>query len=292
MRRFWILGLTLLGSAVLLAGAASPTPPIQFTSIDFPGAPFTRAFGINPGGDIVGTYRDTAGKQHGFLLSGGNFTSIDYPGAIATVARGISPGGDIVGSYTNSPGGPANIHGFLLSEGTFTEVQFPGKLGTIAQRIGPNGDIYGCNHDANLMASMHGFVRTAEGYTQINVPASMNNGATPSGNTIVGLYTDLTTLNTHGYFVENGSFAPFDVPGSNYTDAYDINPAGDVVGTFGDTAGKFHGYLRTASGQFAAIDFPAAIETDAFGINPGGDIVGSYVDAARKTHGFLRSKGN
>jgi hypothetical protein len=52
-----------------------------------------------------------------------------------------------------------------LSQGTFTNVQFPGYLGTIAQRIMPGGDIYGCNHNTGMMASMHGFVRTAAGYT-------------------------------------------------------------------------------------------------------------------------------
>src|SRR5689334_12774607 len=91
---------------LLIAGAtfASAARPPEFTLIDFPGAVLTNVQGINPGGEMVGIYRDTAGKQHGFLLSGSNFTSIDYPGAISTAARGINPGGDIVGSFTNAPG--------------------------------------------------------------------------------------------------------------------------------------------------------------------------------------------
>lgn len=277
------------GAVLLLASASGAGPSFQFSAIDFPGAVLTNAQGINPGGEIVGTYRDMAGKQHGFLLSGGNFSSIDYPGAIATDARGINPGGDIVGSFTNAPGGPPNIHGYLLSQGAFSEVQFPGDMGTIAQRIGPDGDIYGCNHNMDLMASMHGIMRTAEGYAAIDVPASMNNGATPDGSTVVGLFTDMATGLTHGHLIVNGNFEPFDVPGSNFTRGWDINPAGEVVGDFRDATGKFHGFLRTAGG-YAAVDFPGAIVTRAFGINPGGDIVGSYVDASGKTHGFLRSR--
>ena len=279
---------SLFGLALFVGTAVAQDQP-AFTTIDFPGAVLTHALGIGPGGDIVGYYRDTSGNTHGFLLSSGNFTSIDYPGAIATDARGISPGGDIVGSYTNAPGGPSNIHGYLLSRGTFSEVQFPGYLGTIAQRISPDGDIYGCNHNTDFMASMHGFVHTAAGnYTQLDVPASMNNGAMQGGHVIVGLYTDLTTGLTHGYFVKNGKFEPFDVPGGNWTQGWNINPSGETVGQFRDNTGKFHGFLLSG-GVFTTIDPPGAIATAAVGINPAGDIVGWYTDSSGKTHAFLRS---
>lgn len=283
-----VLSFVVLAAAFLVVVALRAQQSPRFTSIDFPGAVLTNAQGINPGGEIVGLYVDTAGKQHGFLLSGGNFISIDYPGAISTAARGINPGGDIVGSYTNAPGGPPNVHGFLLSQGTFSLVQFPDSNfpGAIPQRIGPNGDIYGCIHNTDLMGTMHGFVRTAEGYSMLALPASMHNGATPDGRVIVGLYVDMMTGLSHGYVIENGTFAQLDVPGSNFTRGWDVNPAGDVVGEFRDTMGKFHGFLRSASG-FSSIDFPAAIATHAFGINPGGDVVGSYLDSAGKTHGFV-----
>jgi probable HAF family extracellular repeat protein len=43
----------------------------SFASVDFPGASTTNAYGINVHGDIVGSYIDTAGKIHAFLLSRG-----------------------------------------------------------------------------------------------------------------------------------------------------------------------------------------------------------------------------
>jgi uncharacterized membrane protein len=279
-----------LFSSALFFGTALAQNRAVFTTADFPGAVSTAVEGINPSGDIVGLYVDTSGSQHGFLQSGGNFTSIDYPGAIATDARGISPGGDIVGSYTNAPGGPANIHGYLLSHGTFSEVQVPGYLGTIAQRITPTGHIYGCSHDYDFMANMRGFVRNPDGsYPPVlDVPSSMSNGATPDGSLVVGLYTDLTTGLTHGFFLRNGNFEPFDVPSSNLTQAWDINPLKQVVGHFRDTTGSFHGFLLS-KGQFTTLDFPGAMNTQARGLNPGGDIVGWYIDASGKQHGFLRS---
>jgi hypothetical protein len=86
----------------------------EFTSIDFPGARFTSAPGINSRGDIVGFFGITS-VAHGFLLSGGEFTSIDFPGAIATQAYGINPRGDIVGQYYTYIDGKFHVHGFLLS---------------------------------------------------------------------------------------------------------------------------------------------------------------------------------
>jgi len=80
MRKNWLLCILILSAVALLANARVPGPSFRFTSIDFPGAVLTQPQGINPGGEIVGLYKDTAGKQHGFLLSSGQFTSIDYPG--------------------------------------------------------------------------------------------------------------------------------------------------------------------------------------------------------------------
>jgi uncharacterized membrane protein len=85
-----------------------------FTTIDVPGASGTVAFGINPGGDIVGFFAVGSGSTsqlHGFLLSKGVFTTIDVPGMSETLAFGINPQGDIVGYTTNFD----VAHGFLLS---------------------------------------------------------------------------------------------------------------------------------------------------------------------------------
>lgn len=293
------LPVLIIASAVALAvGAVHAGPPSQFTSIDYPGAVLTSAQGISPGGDIVGTYIDSSGNQHGFLLSNGSFSSISFPGATVTFARGISPDGDIVGSYSAAVGTqpPATIHGFLLSQGNYSEVQFPGHLGTIAQRILPDGEILGCLHDIDLSSTMYGMMRTAAGYTSSSLQNSMNNGATPDGNKIVGFHMDMAGL-THGYLINYGTIIPFDVTSSNLTQAWDINPEGNIVGVFRDTTGKIHGFLQSSdavlssSGEFMSIDFPGATATRAFGINPAGDVVGAYRDSTGNTHGFLLRLG-
>ena len=44
---------------------------LRFRTVDFPGASATRVFGINSGGDVVGSYADAAGKVHAFVASVG-----------------------------------------------------------------------------------------------------------------------------------------------------------------------------------------------------------------------------
>src|SRR5207302_10571587 len=66
-----------------------------FTTIDFPGALLTNAFGINGPGHIVGLYIDTAAREHGFLLAAGSFSTIDVPGAGRTAARGTKHPGNM-----------------------------------------------------------------------------------------------------------------------------------------------------------------------------------------------------
>ncbi len=299
--RHTILPLAVFSGAVLSLGIAAGEPPaFTYTQLDYPGAKSTRASGINSRGDIVGDYTDQANKNHGFLFSRGNFTTIDYPGAAGTRALGINPQGDIVGtqgSNFNLAQAGGDIHGFLLRAGTSKPepINYPGHLNTIAQRITASGQILGCYHDRDTMASMHGILVSNGNYSAldgtedgVNVPASMNNGATPDGGAIAGLYTDMMTNITRGYVLSGGVFTPFDVPGSTATSAWDINPSGEVVGAYTDGSGKTHGFLRIGD-DFSSIDYPGATGTLPRGINPQGDVVGGYTAADGSTHGFIFS---
>lgn len=81
----------------------------------------------------------------------------------------------------------------------------------------------------------------------------------------------------------------FDVPGSTFTSARDINPSGDVVGRYGGLGGTTHGFLRSANGDFTLIDAPGASLTAAIGLNSEGEIVGNvrYIgEPAANRHGF------
>src|SRR5688572_13406381 len=78
------------------------------------GATGTRVFGINPQGDVVGSYTEAGGRG---MAQSFDFETIDVPcsscpNGIArrTALGGINPRGDIVGVYTDAVG---RQHGFL-----------------------------------------------------------------------------------------------------------------------------------------------------------------------------------
>ena len=297
-----LMALTLVMVPSLPAGAVrAAEQPYVFTTVDFPGAVYTQANGINAGGDIVGLYVDINSKWHGFLFSGGVFSTIDFPdniqGAIrSTQATGIGPSGDIVGQYQLYSESVKVTHGYLLTKkGEWILVDYPGNHDMTGPfRILPDGTIVGCCHDDPLPLGMHGFVIGPKGMNLFSLPGSMHMGATPNGKTLVG-YQQTTATTARGYLLDDGNFIPFDFPGSTFTLAMDINPARVTVGAY-MASGIYHGFLVETRGsavedwQFTTIDYPSATQTRVRGINAGGDMVGNYIDSAAKTHGFLASR--
>lgn len=294
----------LMGSALFLGTLFATDRTLHFIPIDYPNAFFTLAEGINPGGDVVGMYSDHSNVVHGFVLRRGIFTTVDYPGSAYTELRGITPGGDLVGNYAMpgenpgfklSPGGaPINIHGFVLKrDGTLIRLAYPGHPNMITSRIASDGSVLGCFHDHDFGFWMRGFLWKDNVYTGLdgtyfglNVPSSMNNGASPDLGTIVGFSMDMTLNRNRAYVIRNGNLVSFDYPGASVvsTRAWDINPSGAIVGDYRDASGT-HGFLLE-DGAFTSLTFPGARVTQARGINPAGSIAGWHGDATG-FHGFV-----
>jgi uncharacterized membrane protein len=294
----WCLDMVMPGESVesvsLAASGAASTYDGEILTLNVPGAVATRAFGINPQGDIVGSYT-AGGMTHGFLLSDGVVTTIDYPNSTSTEAWGINARGDIIGRYTVA--GRGGALGFLLSRGRFTDISIPSATGpggkhliTLPTKLGASGEIVGCFHDASTFADMFGYVqRGSEVEATFALPsdrgpaAVMHNGITPGGETIVGFVNDAPGR-ARGYVITNNEITYINGPGSAFTQAWDVNPNGIVVGQY-DAGGRTHGFYLEDSG-FVTLDVPNSTMTVARGVNPRGDIVGVYNDGAG-THGFL-----
>jgi hypothetical protein len=261
--------------SVALASIASAQ---TYKTIDFPGATATTlSGGPNPQGTSVGTYTDTSGVTHGFVLTKkGAFTSFDVPGSKLTTPGFISPQGDIVGFYLDSSG---VSHGFILAGGKYTMVDFPGAVGTSLSGLNPSGEISGftCSDPACGVTgspnTSHSFVRSKKGvFTSFDPPGAISSGAStvnPSGE-VVGAYTD-NAGNGHGYIFNHGTFTTIDFPGSTFTFIGGGNAEGDIVGEYNDTAGVGHSFLLS-KGVFISFDPPGATFSVATGINPGGII--------------------
>src|SRR5450759_3184543 len=135
-------------------------------------------------------------------------------------------------------------------------------------------------------ATMKGITISRQGYAEIEQFASMQNGATPDRRHIVGLYTNAAGIQ-QGFLIDDGVFKPLFVGDIPTFAAWDMNPAGEIVGVY-RLVGVFHGFVLRDEG-YVSIDVPGATATRAFGINARGDVVGTYVTTDKKTHGFLAS---
>jgi hypothetical protein len=107
------------------------------------GALLVNANGINDNGDIVGTYIDSTGVQHGYLLSAGKVKNLDPPGGLtATTAFGINKAGVITIYGTDANG---TLQSFTTKDKGKTYKAFhppgEGATGTAIHHINNNGDI-------------------------------------------------------------------------------------------------------------------------------------------------------
>jgi len=262
-----------------------------YEGIDCPDSFATEARSINDRGDIVGICEDANGA-HGFLLRRGVFTLIDHPDAAGpTAAFGINNRGDVAGRYV----GEDTLHGYLLRRGSFTSVEPPDSQFTVARGIDDAGRIVGFYVNSNDQV-VHGFLRDARGYRDIDFPGADGTGAFGISVTrIVGGHGQENNF-FHGFVLNNGVYTSIDVPGAVGTRAFGVNVQGDVVGGWSTDPVCIdcftHAFLLTRRGVLQELAFPGALETVANGINALGQVVGSYVAEDGSLHGFLRDGGD
>lgn len=292
-KRLWVAALAIGLSTFCSVAAASSA---AFTTITYPGAVSTFAYGINPASDIVGAYVDTAGRRHGFVLRNGEFSDFDWPGSTWTEGWGINPQGDIVGQYGWFENGFNTIHGFLLRDGILYPMDVPGQPNTMLVKISPAGTIVGCYHvgtpaGATILDTMYGFSWNAEGVVSHPANRSMDNGVNPAGDAVGIYFSPANGRVEWSYLVRDGVITWFQFPGSVVTQAWDISPAGTIVGFHRvdlTAPAVFHGFVME-DGVMTSFDVPGATETRAYGVNARGDVVGYYRDATG-FHGFLLSR--
>jgi probable HAF family extracellular repeat protein len=277
--------------ALFLGSVPVQADSFVYSTINFPGAFQTPAYGINDSGAIVGAYHYeyVNNNWQGFLFVGGSFTTLNVPGSIATTAYGINDSGAIVGVYAGSSGGSC-VQGcaFLDVGGNFTTINIPGVVDT-QDAINDLGDIAGSYVDAT---GYHGFLYAGGSLTTINAPGYFSTyiyGINDSGE-MVGVYGNSVGSCVQGcaFLDVGGNFTTINIPGSIWSYATGINDLGDIVGVYADATGNSHGFLDVG-GNLSTIDIPDAIANVAFGINNSGDIVGMYGPGTAGTgsSGFL-----
>jgi probable HAF family extracellular repeat protein len=113
----------------------------ELNDLSVPAAASTYPSAINDSSEVVGSWLDAQGNEHGFSwTSAGGYLTFDVPGALGTEPTGINASGVIVGTFQNESG---DSQGFLLSDGTFTTLSVPGAAGTYALSVNDNGIVAG-----------------------------------------------------------------------------------------------------------------------------------------------------
>ena len=275
----------------------------------------TRAFAINPSGQIVGFYTDNTGGCHGYVrAANGTFTQIDAPDAGTgpfpqgtfpsnITPMGINPAGAIIGFYVDAS---SVQHGFVRApNGTITEFDPPGSVFTDPNAINSVGAITGFYFDANFVG--HGFLRTPNGTITSfdapgadHTPGSFNGtfgvGLTPNGQ-IEGVDVDVNGV-LHGFVRStNGAFVTYDVPAAGTgagqgTLPESNNSLGAITGQFIDENFVNHAFVRSNQGTLSTFDVPgmgtgAGQGTIPVDNNDPGAIVGEAIDGGDVIHGFL-----
>jgi hypothetical protein len=275
----------------------------------------TRAYAINPSGEIAGFYSDNTGRCHGYVrAANGTLTQIDAPDAgtgpfpqgtfpSEFTPAGINPAGAITGFYVDAS---SVQHGFVRApSGTITEFDPTGSIFTNPNAIDQTGAITGFYFDANFVG--HGFLRTPDGaITSFDAPgADMTPGSgngtfgvslIPNGE-IEGVYVDPNGV-LHGFVRSNqGTFTTFDVPSAGTgpgqgTLPESNNTVGAIAGNYIDGNFVNHGFLLDQQGSFSVFDVPGTGTAPGQGTIPlsnnnSGMITGEDIDGGNVTHGFL-----
>lgn len=124
-----------------------------FTQLDYPGAQYTEANGINDAGAIAGVYLVTSTGIHSFLYQNGLYTNIDMPGENWTIVSAINNLGVAAGVYQDRN---LYVHGFLYQNGTFTTIDVPGATVSGIGGLDDAGVIVGAWSNAHRQGNFKG----------------------------------------------------------------------------------------------------------------------------------------
>jgi uncharacterized membrane protein len=256
--------------------------------------------------------------SHGFLVDRGAVTTIDHPKATTipaapgeqagTATTGINDRGQVVGAYQ---GRDRAIRHFVRDRtGRFTRLEDPPGGSDVDEYVDINnrGEIVGFYNDDQGVATT-AFLRTRKGrFVDIAVPGAQVTGALKINDRrqVVGLYVDADAESgadgtmppgaIHGFVWHDGDFKTIDVPGAAATLLLGINNRGQMVGSYIDAAGGYHGFLRDRRGAVSTLpEFPGADPrmggTQPGAINDRGRIVGLAYDARGGSRGFQTDRG-
>ena len=262
--------------------------PIGLQELKFPGSVSTEGWNVNQDNSIVGHYDSADGRRHGFIARpkagtpqarpgvvppalNYTFESIDVPGVDFLAVTASSDFEDYAGNMRSADS--EKDVGFTLINGVFTTHDFPDAQGTYFYALGNDGTAAGHYQDSDGL--YHGVILENGELRQYDFPGAVQTE-------IYGL-SDATGALTGNYIDASGVRRGFsgdtiiERPGALATYADFVSFVGNVVGSYVDTEGIYHAYMRSPVGRFLSIDLPNATNLEYFflhGLNNARAVVG------------------
>ena len=291
---FFLHGINNALIAVGRAKAAGDVPrtyagnPVGLQELKFPGSVSTEGWNVNQDNSIVGHYDAADGRRHGFIARpkegtpqarpgvvppalNYTFESIDVPGVEFLAVTASSDFEDYAGNMRSADS--EKDVGFTLINGVFTTYDFPGSQGTYFYALGNDGTAAGHYQDSDGL--YHGVILENGELRQYDFPGAVQTeiyGLSDSTGALTGNYIDASGVR-RGFSGDT----IVERPGATQTYADFVSWTGNVVGSYVDTEGVYHAYMRSPVGRFLSIDLPNATNLEYFflhGLNNARAVVG------------------
>jgi photosystem II stability/assembly factor-like uncharacterized protein len=261
---------------VAVSSTGSKAYSFNYTSIDYPGAAYTLAYGINNAGDVGGVYGSGA-ELNGFVYSKSKdtYTSFAFPSAAVNAVIGINDSDQVAGYYVDNQG---NFISFTYISGKFATFSVGDWAAKAAMDINDDGQIVGAYISNGLF---EGFLKNRNSGAltifPIGSPGSESDGLDGDN------YVVSSGTNGSGalYNPVLGTSVPFNLPSYSYP--LGVNDSLQVVGS---TLAGFLLYDYPSNTQ-TSLQYPGSGNSSASGINDYSVIVGNWTDSKGVNHGFI-----
>ncbi len=294
-KRSLIYILAVLITLLLFGTVAHATTIDVIVTFDYPGTSVTATMPqkIEDQTDLVGTVI-TGGLVRAFIYKplSHKFSPLLIPPFAnrgPTQGRGINFRRHVVGEYLNESDG--TFHGYLMVHPNCTPTPTPTPTPTATPTAMPR-------EIAMATASDLPFVSDPDDpdvqpqcpliYSPFDLTGALD--TIPLGiNNLGDICGTAIFSGAKPAFISVGqTVTTFAVPNATQTFAYQVNDSGQIVGSYFDSNGISHGYMRDSAGALTyPIDVPGATETFVLGNNASNWVVGRYTDTSDVTHGFF-----
>ena len=274
--------------------------PVGLQELKVPGSVSTEGWNVNQDNSIVGHYDAADGRRHGFIARpkegtpqarpgvvppdlNYTFESIDVPGVDFLAVTASSDFEDYAGNMRRADS--EKDVGFTLIDGVFETYDFPGSQGTYFYALGNDGTAAGHYQDSDGL--YHGVILENGELRQYDFPGAVQTeiyGLSDSTGALTGNYIDASGVR-RGFSGDT----IVERPGALATYADFVSWTGHIVGSYVDTEGIYHAYMRSSVGRFLSIDLPNATNLEYFflhGLNNARAVVGraKAVDDVPRTY--------